>query len=824
MHQSPSNAAWRSLLALLVAIAPTAVAQSAAGNGTISGTVIDASSGQPLLRVTVALTAVDGFGLLSAQNQGWPLGFARSTTTSSKGEYRFSELAVGAYRLHLRRVGYSPATIEVRLGEIATSPVSIGLVVAPIRLRVVEVRASNSGLGPSDEPPPLADRDRVDAALARQRAFLSTDARELTTLDVAESATLGGRDVLRTLQRLPGVTQLDDWSAKLWVRGNRWDHNRLYYDDLPLFDPLEALGRTSGVSADAIGAAFIHPGVRPVSLGGEGATRIDLRSRSTIARAGDARYSAELSRFGATASVTQARDDGRAGIAVTARHTLAEWLPPAGFLGDVVGSRGFSDAQVSFRSDVVLDSSRRFETSGLLTRDTRGGWRLSGDKLTTQQWGNAAGRATFYTPLGPFFASQTVGITHFASSSSRYFVEVDGPVPASDRPIDRPVTSSVDYVTVGGRAGRSTATSATQAGYDVTMQRSSLAGSRGSILWGDLSMDDFVRRDVLSYGTIWGQHRMTLGERFTIDGGLRFDLGGTSSLPGVRPQGSLQARVAARPGTLVSFGVSRTQQYVQGIELPIVARGETSPALWLTAGKNVPAMVTDNAMTGVEHWAGDDLLVAANAYLRRTSGAIIADPAPGPLANRPLFVTSDEVARGIELSARKLAGRLTGLIAYSYGNANARADGRSFVASADRTHALDATASLHFGHVGVGAAYTLTSGAPYTRTITHPTPVESRENGGTFWQEREQPSGMRLPNYSTFDVFLDYSRGIGSATLTGFVTVQNLFGRTNPTWYQLSGLLCSDANPQPATSSCADNDIISAPVKIMPTIGVRVFF
>src|SRR4029077_8963448 len=97
------------------------------------------------------------------------------------------------------------------------------------------------------------------AARARQETFLSTDARELTLQDIAESATLGGRDVLRSVERLPGVSPFDDWSAKLWIRGNRWDHNRVYFDGVPLFDPLGMLGRTSGVSADAIGGAFLHP-------------------------------------------------------------------------------------------------------------------------------------------------------------------------------------------------------------------------------------------------------------------------------------------------------------------------------------------------------------------------------------------------------------------------------------------------------------------------------------------------------------------------------------------------------------------------------------
>jgi hypothetical protein len=84
-------------------------------------------------------------------------------------------------------------------------------------------------------------------------------------------------------------------------------------------------------------------------------------------------------------------------------------------------------------------------------------------------------------------------------------------------------------------------------------------------------------------------------------------------------------------------------------------------------------MSVDNAMAGVEQWFGRGVLAAANLYARHTSGAISADPTPGSLLHRPLFVDATESAQGIELSGRKLVGRATGLLAYSYGKATTSA-------------------------------------------------------------------------------------------------------------------------------------------------------
>ena len=321
----------------IVALASThvAVAQQSVTpvhGGTISGFVIDATTGDPLARSTVTLSSADGFGLLSGARTGSSsYALARTVTTSAAGVYRFTDFAIGAYRVYVQRVGYAPATIAVELGETGTSPLSIGLVVAPVRLHAIRVRATGSNSVRGDHRGAMSDDERIAAARQREGEFLSTDARELTGADVAESATLGGNDVLRALQRLPGVTQFDDWSAKLWVRGNRWDHNRVYYDGLPLFDPLQALGRRSGVSADAIGGAFLHPGVRPASLGGEGATRIDLRSRSP-GGAGAWRGSTELSQFGVSGALEREREDESAGFTLSAHHTLGDWLPHDPFL------------------------------------------------------------------------------------------------------------------------------------------------------------------------------------------------------------------------------------------------------------------------------------------------------------------------------------------------------------------------------------------------------------------------------------------------------------------------------------------------------------
>lgn len=813
-------ALWLVTGSLVATTRVVAAQQSARVSGTISGSVIDATSAVALANATVTLTPDDGLGLLTTDRRSTPsFSLSRSTTTAGDGDYRFTGLPIGTYHLYVQRVGYVPASVDIELAESKASPVSVGLVVVPVRLRAMEIRATDSAASQNARLGNTPERDRIAAARARQNEFLSTDTRELTTADVVEGATLGGSDVFRALERLPGVTQLDDWSAKLWVRGNRWDESRVYYDDLPLFDPLQSLGRGAGVSADAIGGAFLHPGVRPVSVGGEGAARIDLRSRPAIGD-GDWRGATQLTVYGLSGVVERERKDQTGGFVLSADHSLGGWFGRAPDYLSI--DPAVDDAQVVARGDLQLGGGRRIESSALITRDDRVSAAVSIPEM--QSWGNAAGRVTFVQPLGTLAATQTFGMTHFSSDLQDALVQVPNTAGFYSNPTFSPVLSSVDYVLLSGKLGPARFSSnGWTLGYDLINQRSAFGGMREHLLWSDLSTDRITRSDALSYASAWGDRRVSVGEHLSIEGGLRVDAGG-SGLSSARPAPTLQARYALTDRTSISAGAGRTYQYVQSLDLPNIAQGQPSPGLWLTSGNDVPLMAVDNGMIGIEHWASGAVLLAANAYLRRTTGAIIGDPTPGALIDRPLFVTSNERAHGVEISARKLAGRVTGLVAYTYARATTSSEGLTFLSPTDRTHAVDATAMLRAGNFRFGAAFAWTSGAPYTRSFFGRMDGQADAPSWTSYPSREAPNALRAPNYASLDVFTDYTRTIGATSLSVSFGIQNLTGRTNRTWFEASGLCANDQFSASAEPGCRNNDLFQAPVAYQPTFGLRLAF
>src|SRR5690625_199623 len=99
-----------------------AAAYSALGQGTISGTVIDKSSGDPLPGVNVVID-----------------GTTRGSATGAGGEYQISNLEAGSYTLSAQFIGYEKQSREVMLAEDESLTVTFQLEMSAVNLNEVVV-------------------------------------------------------------------------------------------------------------------------------------------------------------------------------------------------------------------------------------------------------------------------------------------------------------------------------------------------------------------------------------------------------------------------------------------------------------------------------------------------------------------------------------------------------------------------------------------------------------------------------------------------------------------------------------------------------------
>lgn len=809
----------RLALFLILLLALPAAGQAAGG---VSGMIIDASTSLPLADATVALEPRDA----ARAREG------RVVRTDAAGRYTFAGLAPGAYTLRVRRIGYQAASVEVELHGGADPSVSVGLTVQPVALP--PVRATAAPAAAADRyartaEPAQRGEYRLAAERERQRLHASSDVRSITHADVEEGITLGETDLFRALQRLPGIAAGDDYGAELWTRGARWDQTRVYFDGLPLLNPVHGLGTFSGVNADAVGAAFLHPGVQPASLGGAAAGALDVRSRRG-GSGGSLAGVGELSLVSARLALDGEVADGRDAWMVAGRRTYLDWLTRAvaGSVPDLEHVP-YSFHDVAARYDRRLGAGRALEASALVSRDRLGGMIPDIVDEGSGSWGSEAARATLRTRFRGLEAAHTLGISRFRSRL------LSDPADTSDvysAPSVPPSSNRATHLELSGEVTPRVAGAAParwRAGYALVSERVSFRGfALDREYLPGLDNEPLVRDEALAWAALWGERRWRPIDRLTVETGMRVEAG-----PAVRNGGlvRLAPRVAVRfqvdPAFSLSAGAGRSFQYVQALAPAGVPAYQEHPSeyVYALAGDDAPAARADIATVGAERWLGAGWLGSATAYVRHTAGMAVQDPTPGPQLGRPLFVEGQGNARGVELSARRLAGRWTASASYAFARSEITARGLTYPAPEEQRHTFDATAYLRAGRgVQLGAAYTASSGVPYTRrfggTYLCTSPTECQVGTPPI---AEAPGAQRARGYRSLDLLAEWSGHLRGARLGAYLQLRNALGNENRGRYKGS-VPCGEFGVGCAPGLASGFDDFDPGLPTLPVIGFRLSF
>jgi hypothetical protein len=771
--------------------------------GAIAGYVLTSDGSEPLPQAIVTLRPV----VHSDTNGNGPwqaVGSPRTTVTRADGGYRFPDVVPTHYRLEIRRIGYRPATMEVELRHSSVVNVSAILEVTPVHLEQLEVRATSLDLFGRADPLEEIGRRRIDIERWRQRAFLSSDVRALTHTDVLESVTLGTADPFRALQRLPGVSTRDDWTSEVWIRGANWGQTRVYFDGMPLFNPLHAGGVTAAINENALGSVLFHPGVRPLAIGEGAAGVVNMTSRPA-GGTGDLRGYGDLTLVGGGATLERRFFDGRVGVLAGLRRSGLDFITSQRELWpqqDDVGGRSFAlpdqYADAVARIDIGLGGNRHLEVSAIWERDwITDSLERGGPAYNDFSWGNAAARTTLDIPLRGVYSRHTFAWSHF-------FLKIDQ---TEDRPNvslynwEQPTQMNsdgrIDYFAVLGEFGSvfpEDDDAGWRAGYQLTVNRSRYDGAPQSPHPFQMHVGPLIVDEKLVVVSGWGEARLKPTRRITAQGGVRID-GTTSRLAGgklnIAPQVSV--RYTATEDLSFSAALGRSYQYVQALAPAglTVGPGLAVSHIWRLAGDSIPPLQSDVVTLGTEYWISDEWLASTSMYARKTAEMTLVDPTPGPKKMRPRTVLGVNRAKGLEVSVRRIAGRVTMSANYSLGLSEMEAARLRFPASSDRRHTIDLTGAWKIprtflgGTVRLVGAHTAASGAPYTRVHPGYYLCDFVEDYCIEYVPDilEMPNAARSPWYSATDLLAEWTRTYSKWRFAIHVEIRNLLNRRNDITY-----------------------------------------
>ncbi|MFT3824703.1 MAG: TonB-dependent receptor [Chitinophagaceae bacterium] len=180
----------------------------------------------------------------------------QSTGTTSN-EYGFFSLTLpkGNYTLEISAVGLAHKTVEVVLDK-------------NVKLNIALEQES-------------ASLQEVTVTAAARGRSLSSPQMGLERLTIAETKNipmlLGERDVLKTIQLLPGIKSAGEGNSGFFVRGGAADQNLILLDEAPVYNASHLLGFFSTFNSDAIKDIAVYKGGMPAQYGGRLSSVLDIK-------------------------------------------------------------------------------------------------------------------------------------------------------------------------------------------------------------------------------------------------------------------------------------------------------------------------------------------------------------------------------------------------------------------------------------------------------------------------------------------------------------------------------------------------------------------
>jgi outer membrane receptor protein involved in Fe transport len=245
----------RFALPLVLGLVSMALAATAVRAATIKGTVLD-PSGRAVANVQVSL--LQSLAALDERQ------------TDAKGEFEFTGVAKGSYRLVANAQGFSASPLDVEVRQDETSSVDLHLALSAVQQQVV-VSAS------------------LEGTLAPQLGS------SVSTISSQEINDQGAQNVTDVLRGVPGVA-LDDTGRRggatgVFIRGGDSDYNLVTVDGIQLnefggyfdFSPLPADGVdrievTRGAESALFGSNAVTGVVNIVTTRGEGPPHFDFQA------------------------------------------------------------------------------------------------------------------------------------------------------------------------------------------------------------------------------------------------------------------------------------------------------------------------------------------------------------------------------------------------------------------------------------------------------------------------------------------------------------------------------------------------------------------
>jgi len=205
---------------------------------TISGYVKAANSGEAMIGATVSINELAATG----------------TVTNAYGFYSIT-IPEGTYTVTAQFIGYESKSVTINLKQNTRQDFNIDEKASTLKEVLVtgekkEQNVTNVQMG----------ADKIDI-------------KEINSIPVF----MGEKDILKTIQLLPGIKSAGDGNSGFYVRGGGADQNLILLDEATVYNASHLLGFFSVFNSDAIKDVTVYKGEQPAEYGGRLSSVLDIK-------------------------------------------------------------------------------------------------------------------------------------------------------------------------------------------------------------------------------------------------------------------------------------------------------------------------------------------------------------------------------------------------------------------------------------------------------------------------------------------------------------------------------------------------------------------
>ena len=633
-------------------------------------------------------------------------------------------------------------------------------------------------------------------------------------------------DLFRTVQMLPGVQTLNDFSSALYVRGSTPDQNLIMMDGITIYNPYHLGGIFSTFNTDAIKEADFHAGGFPARYGGRMGAILNVINRegNTEKFQGNANISLVSSKIlmeGPTPKIMKMKGSWM----VAGRRTYFDQIINAILRSSGAGKEAkfpyyFYDYQIKVNLDLNPDhrlTYSRFYGDDVLEINVSSNeeeYDVYSDYYENRKsrfkiewpWGNHTNSLTWRWLVNPKLVARTF------VANSRYRFHFDMTIrEEGDWRMESETGTYGDQFSFDFFDIIEDRTLETELSWHGIANHQLMGGAQLKRVNYSLGMEfEYSNLDTTLFLNPLNMEDQTVEtalfvqDKWDVSSKLALQIGGRLMDYSLHKELYFDPRFGLkyllRQDLSLKLALGRYHQFLT------IANPEDETLriidFWLGLPADQPATYSDHAILGVEYLSGKNWLFRAETYYKHFENLItlkqgeLFTEETDQLRFTPFneFDETRAYAYGLELLFKKTAGRVRGWVGYTYAETKRHIDKHGwYYPKYDRKHTLNLVGDVAIPIIRetyFSTALQASSGQPFTP------PLGRYEKWNTshdaympYWGYYEnnlvgRKNSDRLPTYFRLDIGLKQKKQFFSFPYERFIQLVNVTNRVNALTYQ----------------------------------------